>query len=539
MRLPPGVNKGDFEAALRAFRDAIGADWVFTRDEDLDLYRDAYSAAWGEPEEKIASAALAPDTVEQVQAIVRIANRYRIPIYSISTGRNLGYGGSAPNLSGSVVVDLKRMNRIIEVDDRRNFCIVEPGVSYFDLYEHVEARKLNVIVDVPDPGWGSLVGNALDHGRGYMMPMYRCHWSAHSGMEVVLPNGELMRTGMGALPGAQTFAEYQLGFGPVVDGLFSQSNFGIVTKMGFWMMPKPEHFFSAMVTIPKYMDVVPFIDILNYLEDSGVIGHPRWGTPLWPASPQDSELRALHAKPGGASPAEYEVYAAKKGVGFFNVTLNYYGSRDMVAANWAFSKKRFSEIKGVSFKELESYALPMDPDQIENMAHKVALGVPNLSIFNVGTRSPASPKPQDGLAWFAAVLPRNGESLIKAQEVFAKVFRDNGWASPIGPYSTPRTWIYRANVLLTPFFVSRTDKAQNQRVRDLYPRLVEAAAQHGWGEYRAAPLFQDAVAKTYSFNNNMLMRFNQTLKDTLDPNGILSAGRGGIWPKHLRGGKSK
>ena len=54
--------------------------------------------------------------LKEVQAVVRTANRYRIPIYPISTGRNLGYGGSAPNLSGSVVLDLKRMNRVIETE---------------------------------------------------------------------------------------------------------------------------------------------------------------------------------------------------------------------------------------------------------------------------------------------------------------------------------------------------------------------------------------------------------------------------------------
>ncbi|MGH8263546.1 MAG: FAD-binding protein, partial [Steroidobacteraceae bacterium] len=93
MRTPPGVSAKDFAAALGQFEAAIGKDWVFTSDEDIDLYRDAYSPFWGEPEERKASAALAPDSVEQVQALVRIANRYKIPLYPISTGRNLGYGG--------------------------------------------------------------------------------------------------------------------------------------------------------------------------------------------------------------------------------------------------------------------------------------------------------------------------------------------------------------------------------------------------------------------------------------------------------------
>ena len=125
MKVPPGIKQGDFAQALSQFETAVGKEWVFTSDEDVDLYRDAYSPFWGEPDERAASAALAPGSVEQVQAVVRIANRFRIPIYPISTGRNLGYGGSAPNYSGSVVLDLKRMNRVLEVNESMAYALVK------------------------------------------------------------------------------------------------------------------------------------------------------------------------------------------------------------------------------------------------------------------------------------------------------------------------------------------------------------------------------------------------------------------------------
>ena len=96
MRVPPGVSEADYAKALQEFAGVVGQAWVFTSDEDLDLYRDAYSPFMNEPEERIAAGAVAPASSEQVQQVVRIANRYRIPLYAISTGKNLGYGGSAP-----------------------------------------------------------------------------------------------------------------------------------------------------------------------------------------------------------------------------------------------------------------------------------------------------------------------------------------------------------------------------------------------------------------------------------------------------------
>jgi 4-cresol dehydrogenase (hydroxylating) len=74
----------------------------------------------------------------------------------------------------------------------------------------------------------------------------------------------------------------------------------------------------------------------------------------------------------------------------------------------------------------------------------------------------------------------------------------------------------------------------NRAVRRTFQRLVEVAAEHGWGEYRTHTAFMDECARAYSFNDHALLRLHETLKDAIDPNGVLSAGRYGIWPKHLR-----
>ena len=101
MRVPPGLTPADFADALKQWEQAVGRDWVFSSDEDVDTYRDSYSPFWHESDEPIPSAAVAPKTVEQVQQALRIASAYKIPLWTISTGKNLGYGGSAPLLSGT------------------------------------------------------------------------------------------------------------------------------------------------------------------------------------------------------------------------------------------------------------------------------------------------------------------------------------------------------------------------------------------------------------------------------------------------------
>ena len=539
MKLPPGVTSKDFADALKQLEGAVGKSWVFSSDEDVALYRDAYSPFWGEPEERVASAAVAPDGVEQVQKVVKIANTYKIPIYPISTGKNLGYGGSAPNLSGSLVLDLKRMNRILDVNPRNHSALVEPGVSYFDLYRYIQEKGYKLWIDVPDPGWGSPIGNSLDHGGGYLQPMYRNHFDSHCGMEVVLPNGELLRTGMGALPDAQTWQQYKFGFGPWIDGMFSQSNLGVVTKMGFWLMPEPDAYLTGTVTVPKYGDLIPLVDILTFLENSGVsnampgLGSPLLGGFMMP--PPAPEVTALLQKTGGdISSPDLQKYAQDKSVPYWSCTVKFYGPVKGIQAHWEYAKEKFSAIPGAKFQDGEFYKLPLTPEQFKQV-HKPEFGIPSLETFSIGARSAINPNPSAGHIWFSPIIPRTGEAVLEANKVFSKAAKDFGL--PVLSFSLPSTYWMRAFIFIFGFPITH-DVATNKKNRESFNKLIQIAAEHGWGEYRTAPAFQDAVMETYSFNNHALRRFHETIKDAVDPNGIISAGRYGIWPKHSRGTKA-
>ena len=542
--LPPGISQADFDAAIAGFQKAVGKEWVFTSVEDVALYRDAYSQVWNEPEERLASAAVAPASTEEVQAVVRVANQYKIPVYAISTGRNLGYGGAAPAMTGSVVIDLKRMNKIIEVSERHAYALVEPGVSYFDLYRYIHENKLKVWIDTPDPGWGSVIGNAMDRGGGVTQAAFRNHFEAHCGMEVVLANGEVMRTGMGALPNSKTWQQFKTGFGPSVDGLFSQGNYGIVTKMGFWLMPEPESYLAGYVHVFKHDDLIPLIDIMTLLENQLVVnGMLHFGSPITAplgpgqvalanAPPQPPELQKLLATPGGPAIADLEAYAQKAGKGLWGVMVQFYGPKKVIEAQWEHTKQKLSAIQGVKFEDGARYDFPLTDKQIEGVVDTVSFGIPSLSIF-AGVARQVTGTPWTGHVGFSPIIPRTGEAVFEAQKVFAEVARE--YNMPVSPLVVPFTYWQRSFVFLFLFPVTHDIEA-NKKNREAFRKLVKVSAEHGWGEYRTPVIYQDDVQEVYSFNNHVLRRFNEAIKDAVDPNGILSPGRYGIWPKHLRKG---
>jgi 4-cresol dehydrogenase (hydroxylating) len=532
MKLPPNVSQADFAAALAAFAHIVGDQWVFTSDEDLELYRDSYSVLWGEADERTASAAVAPDTAEQVVELVKVANRYRIPIYPISTGKNLGYGGAAPALAGSVVLDLKRMNRVVEIDERHGYVVVEPGVSYFDLYNHIQEKGLKLWIDCPSPGWGSVLGNALDGGVGVTLAPYRNHFEAQCGIEVVLPNGTMMRTGMGALPGAKTWQQFKPGFGPRIDGLFKQSNFGVVTKMGFWLMPPPENHATGVVTVPRFHDLAPLVDIIGRLEQSKIVqglwtlSSPTTGTrgdaAHGGAPVVDPRIMPILGDPAGVDMGKLDAAAQAAGLPFWACEFNLYGPQKLIKAQWECICDALGAIPGAGFKLDAIRSLPLPAEDLAKLFDVGPLGIPSLRTFSLGPMVSYEGEDVVGHVFFSPVIPRTGEAAIEAMDVFATIARK--YRLPYPPMQFPSSIFERAFLFAVGLPVTRSATA-NARVREAFRELLSIATARGWGEYRTAPAFYELVMGTYSYNDHALRGFLETIKDAVDPNGILSPGR--------------
>ncbi len=135
-------------------------------------------------------------------------------------------------------------------------------------------------------GWGSVVGNVsvlaavgtakvvltqLDTGQRYGIYPTAVHHENIAGMEVVLANGDVVRTGQYAMTTSPSAHLTKLTFGPTIDGLFLQSNLGIVTKMGIFLTPQPQSYMSCSFDMPEFEDVATVVDVFGEMRRNGTL----------------------------------------------------------------------------------------------------------------------------------------------------------------------------------------------------------------------------------------------------------------------------
>ncbi|MGR7026775.1 FAD-binding oxidoreductase [Geodermatophilus sp. URMC 62] len=518
---PPAVPEAVLAPALDRLVAALGTDAVLTDEEQLKEFRDPFTfAEWADHR---GAAVVMPETVEQVQEVVRIANEFGVPLWTSSQGRNNAYGGAAPRLSGSIQVSLRRMNRILEVDEELGYAVVEPGVSFFELYEHFRANGHRLWPQLPDLSWGSVVGNTLDHGVGTGRPGQ--HPDRACGMEVVLGNGEVLRTGMGALPGAETWHTYQRGFGPALDPLFMQSNFGIVTKMGVWCMPEPEVYQLCLVTTERQDAVPELVDTIRPFVLDGTIPS---GLAITRATDSSKLVELRDAVFSGQGPSREQVAESLKTRSRsapWMLRFPLYGSADVVAAQWAQIQQAFAGVEA-AVCTARTFAGDRVHEETRNHAEMCAAGVPNNHLW-------ALVELWEGVGGhidFSPVLPLKGADAARVMSILRPVIEDAGLV-----YSPTFSIIGRTMFHVVPTFFDTSNEAQTRAAfEQMYPQAIAACAEAGYGLYRTHVHFMDEVMDTYSFNDHVLRRFLETIKDGVDPNGVLSPGKSGIWPRSLR-----
>jgi glycolate oxidase len=209
----------------------VGKDFVSNQKEERYFYaRDGGLMPAHEPD-----FVAMPKTTEEVQEIVKLANREKVPI--VPKGSGLALTGLVIPQKGGIVLDMKRMDKILEVNEKARYVVVEAGVTHGILKSHLQKHHPNLRHSVPDaPPVATIVANAVIHGQGRLSQQHGFNSDMVSGLEVVLPTGELCRIG------SCSVSPYWFSKGaplPDLSGLFLGwfGTTGVITKLGLKLYP--------------------------------------------------------------------------------------------------------------------------------------------------------------------------------------------------------------------------------------------------------------------------------------------------------------
>ncbi|WP_420474429.1 FAD-binding oxidoreductase [Noviherbaspirillum sp. ST9] len=522
---------GEWQAILGASNVLQGDDAQAAYDKDASGIKRRIPAAL-----RIHDAGVIPE-------VMRVASRNKVAVYPISTGRNWGYGTSLPVQDDCVILDLSGMRKIVHFDAELGVVTVEPGVTQAMLAEFLD--KGNYPYLVPVTGGGpqcSLLGNALE--RGYGITPYTDHFSAVTDIEAVLADGTLYRTALREAGGDDLARLFKWGLGAYSAGLFTQSGFGIVTRMTIALARRPECVKVCFFSLKEDSLLEPAVEAIRAAISRlpGTIGGinlmNRHRVLAMSAPYPTDRIGADGLIPDAVVQELGRQYQVLPWTGFGTV----YGTRRMVAAA---QKEMKSALAGIASRlvfispggamALSKLArlLPGAAGQrlgstSNTLAKALELvnGRPNETALPLAYwRNPNAPQGSAldpsrdgcGLIWYAPLVPMRPGSVRAYADMVKRVTVAHG-IEPLITFTSISDKLFDSTV---PIIFRREDEHAVARATACYESLLQEGRVSGFFPYRVGVNTMPTIAGL----QNDSLRFHARLRQAVDPDNLLSPGR--------------
>lgn len=503
----PTANPRGLEAACRDWADLLGTENVL-RSSDILLHYGRTTL----PASPVPLAVLLPQRSEHVADAVRVASTHKVPLYPISRGKNWGWGDACPSTEGQAILDLSALNQIVEVHEDLGYAVVQPGVTQRQLSDHLASTDSAWLFDSTGAGpQASLVGNVLERGIGTAAERF----SRVSCMEVVLADGTTVRTGYGHYPGSRVDHVARWGIGPSIDGLFSQSNLGIVTELGFWLQPRAALAEMCYFTA-RDAELESVVDALRPLRIGGILPTLNLflvpgadGTPLW------FGMAGIRGSKRIVDAYREEIEAALAGP----ARVVFRGPRDIeepattVATREALGiEARVSEMMLAGKRLMSGDAYQLSPELM-----LAFVGGPDIQH---PTEPPTSSDPLDhdyGFYFFWSTCPALGREARALLDIVRPQLSAHGFP----PLFTLRFVNGRSLVLVTRITFDRKLEDRRDAARACQRAMVDATIAAGYPPARMPIDAMDRLDPADSSYWQLVRR----LKRLLDPEHILAPGR--------------
>lgn len=426
-----------------------------------------------------------PGDVAEVQKIVRLANREKIPLVPFIAGTNVG-GLTIPE-EGGIIVDLKRMDEIIEINEDDMYAILEPGVNFGKFSSELAKRGMWYPYPVANVS-ASVLTNALLMGIGHLTTRFADQSRHITGLEVVLPTGEIVKVGSCSISSIW----FSRAPTPDLAGLFIgwQGTTGIVTKIGLSIYLQPPYIQPISYGADTDENMRDFMVNVGktYVADDITSIH-------WDLSQIPVKKSPLPPKPEGEP----------EWITFCIVTS--WNEKELDGKKQTI--QRIAEEEKDKGSSLREYPLPE-----EILARRVTVPT-NVGLTYIDTRAGG------GIAWPGTYTPASKWPAVLKK--WKALYREYGFA--FGARTSLNAGAHHGMCrCMTPF--NKGDPEEVRKVRELLKKCVNVAVEEGGLPYKPTSGWARDILLPNA--NPGFVELLNRVKRMLDPNRIMNPGKLGL-----------
>lgn len=301
----------------------------------------------------------------------------------------------------------------------------------------------------------------------------------------MLANGDIIRTGQWAADHAPTAHLCKNSFGPSIDGLFLQSNLGIVTKMSLWLQPRPQTYMSVKVEVDHFADIAPLVDALGALHKEDILqSNPLIGDVLGHLSIHHSAAQ-LFDGPGAIPDDVISQHQQTRGLGAWTAIFDFYGTKAMVQARFSRCQEvlradcpgaridhRFTEVPEGEFLDARKIA------EVGRGEPAGVVGTSRSAMINFAL--PADGKGHGAHTDYVPLMPNDGKFILQWFMEARKIMVSHGFNAILGGRV-----FKKHSFTIQMMFYDSSSATHRERLPQMWRDLAKAGEKYHLTNYRS------------------------------------------------------
>lgn len=469
---------------------------------------------------------LAPHSESDLLKIAIYCQKNRLAYSVFSGGNNWGYGTALSPQSTDILISLKSFNKILHFDEELGLVTIQAGVTQQILADFLKQKKSQWMLPTTGAGpTGTLIGNALE--RGFGLNPNADHFHGLQSLKVLLPNGETYQSSLTANGAIRSAQVSRWGTGPYIEGLFSQSNFGIVTEGQLNLAPRPLAVYLLVIKaseaqLPHLINCIQQLrrEYPGFLNGINISNKERLNTTVYGQEMATSRWGEIFDKIAGLELQDYQaiipisIYSPEQQNIPKQIFKKYKAqlSCKMLSENFLNTVGSFKIFNHPLFNNLQNKI--KDAKELIQLCKGSPTNFALKLVYPGSTQLNTRSNPAHdgvGVLWFAPIIPLTAQDIQQSDKIFQQIL----------PRFEQKVLVSLTNFdqrlceATIPITFDPTNQTEVAKAYQCWDALYEASLAVGYSPYRFSIAHMDKTVHPNAAIGEMLAHFKRTIDPAL------------------------